>query len=168
MASSATVGAAATAITLGTNPATGAADYQLEIKIIYSANVPQGFIYLGIITSTGGTNYGNAGAYAGSDLAVTLPVAPIPPFGGGLGNFQPGPNGSLYFPATQIFLAEAHLTSGYATTPTIYLQIPSIANVLGSPQVLPQKWAPFVLNATYAAFAAACTATYTPLTYTNT
>lgn len=163
LAASRVTGAAAAALTVST---TTVCDYQLELHIVYSAAVPHGLIYAGICTSTGGTNYG--APYAGSDATIALVQACIPPQGGNPGNFVTGPRNTLYFPGSQIFLAAVYNTEGLATTPTINIEIPSVAAVLGTNNVVAQKWAPFVLNDTTAAFGAGCSATYTALTYTNT
>lgn len=136
-------------------------DAQVEIKIIYSAAIPIGFAMFGITNSVGGTLVGSPAA--GTDSALTLKQSPMFP-----NNFIPGPGGSLYFPASSIFYAAQYDFTGNATTPTINFEIPSIAACIGSPQVLPTKWGIFTINRTSAAFGAACTATYTGVTYTNT
>ncbi len=158
MAASQTVGAASLAVV---NTSNNYVDAQVTLKIIYSAAVPLGTVFTGVGVSTDGTNYGNP--YAGTDSAVTLLIPPRFPT-----NFTPGPGGSLYYPTSQIFYAESMDLTGLATTPTVYISIPSIASCIGSPNVMPQKWGMFALNMTNAAFAAACTATYTGITYTNT
>jgi hypothetical protein len=158
MAGSQTVGASSLAVDNTTNKYV---DAMVTLKIIYSAAVPMGTVWSGVGVSTDGTNYGNP--YVGTDAAITLPIPPRFPT-----NFTPGPGGSLYYPSTQIFYAESMDFTGLATTPTVFMSIPSIASCIGSPNVMPQKWGMYALNMTNAAFAAACTATYTGVTYTNT
>lgn len=136
-------------------------DASVTLKIIYSANVPVGIVWVGVGVSTDNTNFGNP--WAGTDAAISLIRPPQFPT-----NFAPGPNGTYFFPGSQIFFAEASDWSSYATTPTVFIQVPSIANVCGAPNVLPLQWGMFVLNSTGFAFAAAATATYTGMTYTNT
>jgi hypothetical protein len=157
MAASQTVGAASLAVTNSSNYV----DAQVTLKIIYSAAVPFGTVWTGVGVSTDNTNFGNP--YVGTDSTVTLFIPPRFPT-----NFTPGPGGSLYYPTSQIFYAESMDFTGLATTPTVFLSIPSIASCIGSPNVMPQKWGMFALNMTNAAFAAACTATFTGISYTNT
>lgn len=147
--------------TLVDNTSNKYVDAQVEIKIIYSAAIPAGFALVGITSSVGGTLVSSPAA--GTDGALTLKQSPMFP-----NNFQPGPGGSLYLPASSIFYAMQFDFTGYATTPTVDLEIPSIAACIGSPQVLPTKWGLFAMNRTSASFGAACTATYTGVTYTNT
>ena len=59
-------------------------------------------------------------------------------------------------------------TVGYGASATIYASIPSVANVCGAPNILQQKWGPFVLNSSGQSFTTGDTATYTGITYTNT
>jgi hypothetical protein len=159
LAASQTVGAGSLAVDNYTT--SKYVDVMVMMKIIYSAAIPFGTVFAGVGVSTDFTNFGNP--YVGTDSTVTLLLPPRFPT-----NFTPGPGGSLYYPTSQIFYAESMDFSGLATTPTVFLSIPSIASCIGSPNVMPQKWGMFALNMTNAAFAAACTATYSGITYTNT
>ncbi len=131
------------------------------LKVIYSAAIPVGYILNGITNSTDATNYGSPAA--GADGALTLKQVPMFP-----NNFTPGPGGSLMFPASSIYYAMQTDLTGWATTPTVFIDCSSVASCMGCPNVLPQKWGVFTQNRTGAAFGASCTLTYTGITYTNT
>jgi hypothetical protein len=158
LAASLLAGAESTAVDNTTNKGV---DATVDVKIIYSAAVPIGRVYLGITFSGDGTAYGSPAL--GSDAALTLKQVPMFPT-----NFVPGPGGSLFFPASMIAYATYLDMTGNATTPTVHIPIASVASCLGAPNMLPQKWGLFAQNHTNNAFAAAAVSTYTWITYTNT
>lgn len=157
LASSNVVGAGSAAVD---NTSTKYVDVMCSMKFVYSANIPNGPVWYGIGQSIDATNYSNP--YAGSDAGVTLFRLPLFPT-----NFLPGPGGSLYFPASGIAYAIMQDLSGFATTPTVYTPISSVASALGNPNVIPQKWGIFCLNQSGNAFASQAS-TYWGITYTNT
>lgn len=157
LASSLLAGAASAAVS---NTSNKYVDVALSMKFVYSANVPNGPIWYGICQSTDGSNYGNP--WAGTDAAVSLVTPPQFPT-----NFSPGPGGSLWFPGTSIAYAIMQNLLGFATTPTVYTTIASIAACLGSPNVIPQAWGVFTLNQSGNAYASQAS-TYWGITYTNT
>jgi len=147
--------------TLVDNTSNKYVDAGVEIKIVYSAAIPAGYLLFGVTQSTQGTNVGWPAT--GSDGALTLKQSPNFP-----NNFQPGPGGSLFLPNSAIFYATQIDMTGDATTPTFYVPIPSIASCIGSPNVLPIKWGLFGMNRSSASLGAGCAATYIGITYTNT
>lgn len=157
LTSSFTVGAASAAIV---NTSTKAVDAQCSMKFVYSANVPNGLIWYGICQSIDSINFSNP--WAGTDASVTLVQAPQLPT-----NFTPGPGGSLYFPGSGIAYAISQNLAGFATTPTVYTPITSVASCLGCPNVMPQQWGVFTLNSSGNAYASQAS-TYWTITYTNT
>lgn len=157
LASSLTAGATSLAID---NTANLYDDAMVDIKFVYSANVPNGPIWVGIGISGDATNYGNP--YLGTDAAISLVRPPQFPT-----NFSPGPGGSLLFPGSNIYYATMIDLAGFATTPTVHIPISSVAACLGSPNILGQKWGLFVLNQSGSAFASQV-CSYTGITYTNT
>jgi hypothetical protein len=143
------------------NTANKYVDYEFTLKIIMPAGLANGPWFVGVGASTDGTNFGNP--YVGTDAAISL-LRPVQfPT-----NLAPGPGGSLYFGSSQIFYATFLDMVGYAASPTVFISVPSVASVCGSPNVMPLKWGPYVLNYSGQTSAAACTATQTGITYTNT
>lgn len=144
------------------NTSTIAVDAQVGVKVIYGAVIPVGLLWFGITQSTDATNYGNPAT--GTDSA-TIALLRAPQFPT---NFMPGPGGSLYFPASQIFYATAFDCAATTASQTFYISIPSVASCCGSPNVLPQKWGLFMLNHSGQSTTTSCTATQTSIKYTNT
>jgi hypothetical protein len=142
------------------NTSTKAVDAMCSMKFVYSANVPSGPVWYGIGSSVDATNWGNPSL--ATDSAVSLVRPPQFPT-----NFIPGPGGSLYFPGSGIAYAIMVDLVGFATTPTVYTPITSIASVLGNPNVIPQKWNVFTLNQSGNAYASQAS-TYWTVSYTNT
>ena len=157
LASSLNVGAGSIA---ADNTSNKYVDAQAALKVTWGATTPGGFVLVGVGTSMDQTNYG--APYGGTDTGVTFLRVPVYPT-----NFTAGPNGTLYIPGTQVFFGAFYDAAQLAASSTVYIQIPSIANAVGSPNVLPGKWGVTVLNSSLQAFTA-CTLTYTGITYTNT
>lgn len=157
LASSLLAGANSTVVD---NTSTKAVDAMCSMKFVYSANVPNGPIWYGITQEIDAANMGNPAT--ATDGAVSLVRPPQFPT-----NFVPGPGGSLYFPGSAIAYAIMVDLAGFATTPTLYTPISSVASALGNPNILPQKWGVFTLNQSGNAYASQAS-TYWTITYTNT
>lgn len=157
LASSLTAGANSAVVSNTTNMFV---DVMCSMRFVYSANVPNGPVWYGITQQIDAANMGNPAL--ATDSAVSLVRPPQFPT-----NFMPGPGGSLYFPGSGIAYAIMIDLAGFATTPTVYTPISSIASALGNPNVIPQGWGVFCLNQSGFAFLSQAS-TYWGIKYTNT